>query len=99
MRKCQICEKGSRMVGARKLLRGHYNPVNWSRKYPNLQKFTTKDGSTILACTSCIRTESKEARMADLKEKRAAAKALAAEKRERAAAARAAKEAKSKKRS
>jgi hypothetical protein len=37
MRKCEKCGKGSQMGGERKLLRGHYNPVNWSRKYPNLQ--------------------------------------------------------------
>jgi len=43
------------MQGARKLLRGHYNPVNWSRKYPNLQ-YTTVEGKRMLLCTNCLRT-------------------------------------------
>lgn len=55
MRKCTMCEKTSQMGGARKLLRGHYNPVNWTRKYPNLQ-YTLVDGKRTLVCTSCIRT-------------------------------------------
>jgi ribosomal protein L28 len=37
MNYCAICEKGTKMVGSRKKLRGNYNPVNWSRKKPNLQ--------------------------------------------------------------
>jgi hypothetical protein len=72
MRHCDICEKTSKMVGTRILLRGHYNPTNWSRKYPNLQKTTTPDGRKVLACTQCIRTFTKGARM----EKRKAAKAV-----------------------
>jgi len=47
------------MVGARKLLRGHYNPVNWTRKQPNLQKGTLPDGSRGLLCTQCMRTSVK----------------------------------------
>lgn len=43
------------MGGARKLLRGHYNPVNWSRKYPNLQ-YARVGGKRLLVCTSCLRT-------------------------------------------
>ena len=43
------------MGGARKLLRGHYNPVNWSRKYPNLQ-YAKVDGERALICTACIKT-------------------------------------------
>ena len=58
MRQCSKCRKGSRMGGARKLLRGHYNPVNWSRKYPNLQ-YALVDGKRALVCTSCIRTLAK----------------------------------------
>ena len=49
------------MQGARKLLRGHYNPVNWSRKYPNLQ-YAKIDGVRALVCTSCMRTIAKPAR-------------------------------------
>ena len=55
MRQCAICHKGSRMGGARKLLRGHYNPVNWSRKYPNLQ-YARVNGQRTLVCTNCLRT-------------------------------------------
>jgi len=65
MRKCATCGKGSKMGGTRKLLRGHYNPVNKSRKYPNLQwaKVPAKGGSASggkgerkLICTNCIKT-------------------------------------------
>jgi hypothetical protein len=55
MRKCAICEKTSLMAGTRRLLRGHYNPTNWSRKYPNLQKTRTPEGKRILACIKCLR--------------------------------------------
>ena len=58
MRQCAICHKGSRMGGERRLLRGHYNPVNWSRKYPNLQ-YATIDGKRMLVCTNCLRTRTK----------------------------------------
>ncbi|PIT93099.1 MAG: hypothetical protein COU06_01705 [Candidatus Harrisonbacteria bacterium CG10_big_fil_rev_8_21_14_0_10_38_8] len=70
MRKCEICEKTSKMGGTRKLLRGHYNPTNWTRKYPNLQKTTTPKGEKVLACTKCIKTFSKDARLADRKAKK-----------------------------
>jgi len=50
------------MGGARKLLRGHYNPVNWTRKYPNLQ-WGKLDGKRTLLCTSCIKTQSKTPRV------------------------------------
>ncbi len=55
MRVCQICGKGSQMGGTRKKLRGNYNPVNWSRKHPNLQKTRTLGGKRVLACTDCIK--------------------------------------------
>lgn len=55
MRQCEICGKGSMMVGHRKKLRGKYNPTGKKRKYPNLQKFTTLEGSKVLACTTCIK--------------------------------------------
>lgn len=61
------------MVGTRILLRGHYNPTNWSRKYPNLQKTITPKGEKVIACTTCIRTFTKGARI----EKKKAAKAAA----------------------
>lgn len=51
------------MAGTRILLRGHYNPTNWSRKYPNLQVTTTPKGERVLACTQCIRTFGKAARL------------------------------------
>ena len=70
MRKCELCGKGSKMAGTRKLLRGHYNPVNWSRKYPNLQKTKLPDGlpagkagKRALVCTQCLRTLAKKARV------------------------------------
>jgi ribosomal protein L28 len=43
------------MGGHRILLRAHYNPTNWTRKYPNLQ-YATVDGKRMLICTACLRT-------------------------------------------
>ncbi len=60
MRQCTICHKGSRMGGTRRLLRGHYNPVNWSRKYPNLQ-YSRVEGVRTRVCTNCMRTLTKKA--------------------------------------
>jgi hypothetical protein len=48
------------MGGARKLLRGHYNPVNWSRKYPNLQ-YAKVEGVRALICTACMKTNARKA--------------------------------------
>ncbi len=59
-------------------MRGHYNPTNWTRKYPNLQLTTTPAGAHVLACTKCIKTFSKKTRMAKnktIREKLAADKA------------------------
>ena len=75
MRHCELCGKTSRMVGTRILLRGHYNPTNWTRKYPNLQRTTTPAGERVLACTNCIKTWSKKTRMAKNKAARATASA------------------------
>jgi len=47
------------MGGTRILLRGHYNPTNKTRKYPNLQQTRNVEGLRVLACTSCIRTMAK----------------------------------------
>jgi hypothetical protein len=47
------------MGGTRLLLRGHYNPTNWSRKYPNLQKTRNPEGKRVLACVKCIRSMSR----------------------------------------
>jgi ribosomal protein L28 len=60
MRQCMLCLKGSIIRGKRRLLRGHYNPVSKSRKYPNLQK-TSIAGIKFVACTKCIRTLAKTA--------------------------------------
>jgi len=46
------------MVGARRLLRGHYNPVNWTRKYPNLQ-WAKIDGKREHVCVQCLKTLNK----------------------------------------
>ncbi len=66
------------MVGTRILLRGHYNPTNWSRKYPNLQKSVNPKGEKVLVCTTCIRTFGKTARMKDRKAAKVAAAAAKA---------------------
>lgn len=60
MRQCALCGKKSKMGTSRKLLRGHYNPVNRERKYPNLQwlRIPGKSGR-ILACAKCIKLAGK----------------------------------------
>ena len=68
------------MVGARKLLRGHYNPVNWLRKYPNLQKAITPEGNKVTACAKCIRGFGKADRLVANRAKRAEALRLRKEK-------------------
>jgi len=60
------------MGGERRLLRGHYNPVNWSRKYPNLQ-YARVDGKRMFICTQCLKTLHRKPRPA----KKAAAKSAA----------------------
>jgi hypothetical protein len=47
------------MVGTRKLLRGHYNPVNKSRKYANIQ-WAKVDGERKRLCANCIKTLAKK---------------------------------------
>ena len=59
MRHCEVCGKGSVMGGTRILLRGHYNPTNKTRKYPNLQKTRDASGKRVLSCVECIRTMAK----------------------------------------
>ena len=65
-KKCTICEKGSRIFGRIKKLRGKYNPTTKRRKYPNLQwlqvpkevklkKYKPFAGQRILVCTKCIK--------------------------------------------
>ena len=43
------------MAGTRVLLRGHYNPTNWTRKYPNLQRTRLPSGVRALVCTQCLK--------------------------------------------
>lgn len=62
MRQCALCGKTSTMAGERRKLRGKYNPVNWSRKYPNLQ-YGKVDGKRALICTTCMRTQAKPKRV------------------------------------
>ncbi|OGY64563.1 MAG: hypothetical protein A3B92_00305 [Candidatus Harrisonbacteria bacterium RIFCSPHIGHO2_02_FULL_42_16] len=56
MRQCKLCGKSYLMGGTRKLLRGHYNPTNYSRKQPNLQ-WTSVPGKPgrFKACIKCRR--------------------------------------------
>ena len=48
------------MGGTRIKLRGNYNPTNWSRKYPNLQKTKDANGASVLACAKCIKRMNKD---------------------------------------
>jgi ribosomal protein L28 len=54
MKQCELCGKGSQMQGKRILLRGHYNPTNWSRKQPNLQ-WARISGERKRVCTQCMK--------------------------------------------
>jgi ssDNA-binding Zn-finger/Zn-ribbon topoisomerase 1 len=78
MKNCENCGKSSKMAGTRILLRGHYNPTNWTRKYPNLQKTVNPAGEKVVVCANCIRTFGKEARMKERKAKVAATAAAKA---------------------
>ncbi|MFA6136015.1 MAG: hypothetical protein WC705_01515 [Candidatus Paceibacterota bacterium] len=55
MKQCEICEKGSMKARKRNKLRGKFNPSEYSRRYPNLQKSRDAKGVRILACASCIK--------------------------------------------
>ena len=52
---CAICGKGSMMGGKRRLLRAHYNPTKWERKYPNLQWARIGAGPRVKVCATCIK--------------------------------------------
>lgn len=52
---CPICERGPRMGGKHKLLRGHYNPVKWERKQVNLQWAKLPAGGRVKICTRCLK--------------------------------------------
>jgi len=43
------------MAGKNKKIKSAYDPVDWKRKYPNLQKTRSANGTRIVACTSCIK--------------------------------------------
>jgi ribosomal protein L28 len=52
---CPICGKGTIMVGKRNLLRGKYNPIKKTRKYPNFQWAKLASGKRIKICASCLK--------------------------------------------
>jgi hypothetical protein len=59
---CKICGKGYLMGGTRKLLRGHYNPTNWTRKQVNLQWAVIPGKSgRYKVCVKCKRSLKKSA--------------------------------------
>ena len=59
MRQCEICGKGSIVRGARKKLRGNYNPTPKKRKYPNFQKTRLANGKRIVVCVKCLKSSKK----------------------------------------
>lgn len=60
MRACEKCGKSHIGGGTRKLLRGHYNPTNWTKKRANLQWTKLfKPGQRSLVCVKCLRTLTK----------------------------------------
>lgn len=58
--RCPNCGKKPIMATTRILLRGHYNPTNKSKRYPNLQ-WAKVDGKRTKICTDCIKTLNKRA--------------------------------------
>jgi len=58
-KECEICKKGSQVVGKRVKLRGKYNPTIKKRKYPNLQWVKLASGKRVKACAKCIKAMSK----------------------------------------
>ncbi len=67
MRQCERCGKSSIGGGTRKLLRGHYNQTNYTRKRANLQWTRlltegTPQGKTprrSMVCVKCLKTLSR----------------------------------------
>ncbi len=60
MRACEKCGKSYKMGGTRKLLRGHYNQTNLTKKKANLQWTNLlHPGKRSQVCTACLRTLSK----------------------------------------
>lgn len=57
---CQICGKKGTMVWKIVKLRGKYNPTAKKRKYPNLQWTRLSNGKRVMACTKCIKAQSKK---------------------------------------
>ncbi len=60
MRICAICSKKAIMGGTRIKTRGHYNPQDKKKKFPNLQKFSFPSGLRVMACTRCIKSYAKK---------------------------------------
>ncbi len=60
---CEKCGKSSIGGGTRKLLRGHHNPTNWTKKRANLQWTNLLiKGKRSYVCTKCLRTLTKKAK-------------------------------------
>ena len=56
--RCKNCGKKPIMTTTRVLLRGHYNPTNRTKSYPNLQ-WAKINGERVKICTDCIKTLNK----------------------------------------
>lgn len=63
MKHCTICNKTSLMAGQRKKVMSRYNPTPKKRKYPNIQWLRLPSGERIKACTKCIKTVAKKAKI------------------------------------
>ena len=62
-KECAICGKSSLMAGQRKKLMSRYNPTPKKRKYPNIQWLRLPSGKRVKACTKCIKTVAKRAKV------------------------------------
>ncbi len=57
MKVCEICAKGSQMVGgySNRVRATQYNPTGKKRRKPNLQSAKLTNGKKALICTSCLK--------------------------------------------
>ena len=62
-KECTICGKSSLMAGQRKKLMSRYNPTPKKRKHPNIQWLRLPSGKRVKACTKCIKTIAKKAKI------------------------------------
>lgn len=59
MPKCQICDRGPKIMQRKRLLRGKLNPTGKIKKQPNLQTLRIEK-KRFKVCTKCLKTLKKK---------------------------------------